>query len=82
MTSNDTEASTLDNTPGGRWFTCKMCQTTYEKAWTDEEAYQETEMYFGVRGDAPNMAIICDDCFNKVHPAQHPEEVKRAKEMK
>lgn len=44
-------------------YVCDHCGGTFETAWTDEDAQAESVARFGVRGDAPSMAIVCDVCY-------------------
>lgn len=49
-------------------FTCAVCDGTFEKEWTDEEAMAEATGIFGDQlGDDPE--VVCDDCFNKMNEA-------------
>jgi hypothetical protein len=59
-------------------YTCAMCGKVYEKTWSDEEAMEEMRGYFG---DIPmsECDVVCDDCFQAIHPATHPAEVAKAK---
>lgn len=45
-------------------FTCAVCQGTFNKGWTDEEARQERSEIFGEWKDE-DCVIICNDCFVK-----------------
>lgn len=47
-------------------YTCAHCGGTFERGWTDEEAQAESVQNFGVRGDAPGMALVCDDCYQEI----------------
>jgi len=58
-------------------YKCAMCDNIYEKTWTDEEAMNECNETFG-EIDVKDCVIICDDCFNEINPAQHPQKVKDA----
>ena len=55
-----------------------MCGGVFEKAWTDEEALAESKSNFG---EIPQeeRAVVCDDCFNKMHPTNFPLATKIAK---
>jgi len=46
-------------------YTCSMCGGTFEKAWSDEEAWEEHDRNFpgSPRDDA---CIVCDDCYKKM----------------
>jgi hypothetical protein len=46
-------------------FVCEQCGGTFPMG-DDEEAQAESVENFGVRGDAPGMAIVCDDCYNQI----------------
>lgn len=59
-------------------YTCTMCGGVFEKAWSDEEAVAEAKRYFGEIPEE-KRAIICDSCFNKIHPEKFPLATKIAK---
>jgi hypothetical protein len=44
-------------------FVCANCGGEFEEAWDDEEAQAEAVRDFGKRGEAPGMAVVCDDCY-------------------
>lgn len=46
-------------------FTCVNCGQTFPKAWSDEEAMEESR---AIWGDLPREELvqICDDCFNRL----------------
>lgn len=46
-----------------RTYRCENCGEEFEYGWSDEDAHAEAEATFGQRGDAPGMAIVCDDCY-------------------
>lgn len=64
-------------------YTCAMCHNTYEKDWSDEEALKEAENIFGkpVKDWKCSAEIICDDCFNKVHPSKFPVALEAVKNL-
>lgn len=64
-------------------FKCAMCGEIYTKDWSEEEAKKEAETIFGKPIEDWNggAAVICDDCFNKVNPADNPEYVKKTKDI-
>jgi hypothetical protein len=62
----------------GDEFTCAMCGEKFFAAGTREEAMAELEYYFGSVPER-EIEVICDPCYEKIHPADHPEEVERAK---
>ncbi len=56
-----------------------MCGETYHKGQTDAEAAAEMREHFG---DVPmdDCEIVCDDCWQKIHPADHPEQVEQTRQ--
>ncbi len=62
-------------------YQCTMCDGIFEKKWTDEEAEKECVENFGtMMAHDDDRAIVCDDCYQKIIPSEHPEEMERAKE--
>lgn len=47
-------------------YTCADCGGTFTEGWSDEEAQAEAVKNFGVRGDAPGMAKVCDGCYREI----------------
>jgi hypothetical protein len=47
-------------------YTCADCGGTFDTCQPDEVAQQEALEVFGKRGDAPGMAIVCDDCYRQI----------------
>ena len=48
-------------------YRCAQCGNIYDKGWDDVEAQAEAKKLFGiVNVSDPNVAVICDDCFNEV----------------
>ena len=47
-------------------YTCEDCGGTFEARRPDAEAQAEAVRNFGVRGDEPGMAIVCDDCYREI----------------
>ena len=60
-------------------FKCAMCKGIFEKAWSEEESLAELKSYFG-EISKEDCEVICDDCFQRVHPAKHPEIVNAVKQ--
>jgi hypothetical protein len=60
----------IENGVAGSEYRCEMCGESFQKGRSDEEANKEAEEIFGTpnASEDPNMAIVCDDCFNKVRP--------------
>ncbi len=49
-----------------RAYTCDECHRTFDEGWSDDEAQAEALRTFGVRGDSPGMARVCDDCYRAI----------------
>jgi len=64
-------------------FECAKCGGVFEKARSDEEAKKEAEGFFGKNPNDWNdeVVVVCDDCFNEIHPLKNPEAVKRARQI-
>lgn len=52
--------------PHDRTYTCDLCGGTFTAARDDEDAQREALEMFGKRGDHPDMAIVCHDCYLKI----------------
>ena len=66
-------------------YKCAMCGEIFVKGWGDEEANKEAEELWGVKSASERMdfSVICDDCFQKIHPSKYPEVVEGTrKELK
>src|SRR5947209_5525203 len=58
-------------------YQCAMCEGVFAKDWTDEEAKAEYDEYFpNVHDDL--TVTVCDDCYNRIHPKDHPMQVALA----
>lgn len=51
-----------------------------KKGWSEEKALKEAEAAFGKPVDEWNdePALVCDDCYQEILPANHPELVDKA----
>lgn len=58
-------------------YTCAICGRIFEKTWSDDEAIAEMQFFFGQVTES-ERAIICDDCYQKIHPAEHSKEIREA----
>ena len=58
-------------------FQCAMCKGVFEKGQSEEEALAELKQHFG---DIPpeECGMVCDDCWQKIHPDKHPHLVEQA----
>lgn len=52
-------------------FTCTICKGVFEKERSDEEAMSEAHTLFGHDTKQEDCALVCDDCFNKIHPQRN-----------
>lgn len=68
---------------GTNEYQCAHCGEVYEKGWSDEESHAEATEIFGKPPEEWNggQVVICDDCFQEMNPANHPEELERAKKQ-
>lgn len=51
-------------------YKCVRCGNVYEKGWSDEESLNEMKELWG---DLPkeDRDVICNDCFNEIHPERN-----------
>jgi hypothetical protein len=49
-----------------------MCGGVFDYEWTDEEAVAEMNQYYGKDFKKEDCEVVCDDCFQKIHPDNHP----------
>ena len=56
-------------------YKCEKCGGIFEKGWSDEEAAIE---YIAIYGEAPmaNVALLCEDCYQKYHKWFEKERIK------
>ena len=47
-------------------FTCAMCNETFTKARSDEEALAETAEIFGAESLNEPLDVVCDDCWRQM----------------
>ena len=63
-------------------FTCENCRKTFPKGWTDDEADKEAKEIWGVEAAnskvGAGMVVVCDDCFQEIHPSKYPQLWDRA----
>ena len=68
--------------PKYKSYTCEWCHEEFNSDWSDEDANAEAESFFGIK-DSSNkpevMAVVCDDCFQKMHPSKFPELAQQAR---
>lgn len=44
-------------------FTCDRCSRSFTKAWTDTEAHEESEQFFGYEIPESEQRQLCDECW-------------------
>lgn len=60
-------------------YICAMCDELFHKGSSDEEATRGSVKNFGVEMTFQDkQLLVCDDCFKKIDPAQHPDKVQAA----
>lgn len=62
-------------------FTCVWCRKVFEGGWSNAEAEAEAERYFGVKNalSDPRMVVVCDECYQLMHPDAYPDLVREAR---
>ena len=56
-------------------YKCAGCGGVFEKGWTDEDAEREQEGNgWGSMPDS-EMAVVCDDCYQKLFAEQEGEKI-------
>lgn len=58
-------------------YQCDMCGGVYTKRWSEQEARAETQSYWPGTPQE-ELAVVCDDCWQKIHPETHPVEYTEA----
>lgn len=67
-------------------YECAHCHGIFEfvnnDEWSDEKAKAEAETIFGkpVEEWSEPGVTICDDCFKKINPLDHPDILAQVKE--
>jgi hypothetical protein len=51
----------------GEDYTCALCGKTHTAQRTEDECLYEMETFFG-KVPEEEIAVICDDCWQKIHP--------------
>ena len=49
-----------------RYYVCEGCHQEFFTEQDDEIAQAEAVKNFGRRGDSPDMAVVCDDCYKGI----------------
>ena len=44
-------------------FTCALCEQTFRKDWSDEEAREEAVATWGEEMLLAGTYVVCDDCY-------------------
>lgn len=59
-------------------YKCDMCKRIFTSGWSDEEAIKECVELWGKKPSEMDCAIMCDDCFNKIHPKKPENKLLHA----
>lgn len=59
-----------------RTFKCAHCGGTFGEGWSEEEATAEAKAAFGKSLNIETCAVVCDDCYKLMLPANHPHLVE------
>jgi hypothetical protein len=63
-------------------YICSCCKQTFAKMCSDEEAWAEKKKYWP-GGSEEEYEIVCEDCWQLVHPTKHlPEYIASLWEKK
>ena len=57
-------------------YKCDMCGKIYKKGWSEEKALKERDELWNNPNE--DWAIVCDDCFNKIHPEKNLELARKS----
>ncbi len=57
-------------------YQCSCCNNIYDKGWSDEESEAEMKDLWG-NLPKKERAVVCDDCFQKIHPEKNKELAKK-----
>lgn len=63
---------------GPNQFRCVGCRKVFNKGWSDEDAMAEAVANFGQGLASVSTDLMCDDCYNEIHPHKHPDKVAAA----
>jgi hypothetical protein len=64
--------------PGPDEYDCAMCGERFFKGAAEEEAVQEYKDTFMDDYRPEECAVVCDDCWKKINPANHPHRVEES----
>ena len=59
-------------------YQCAVCKGIFQTTWSDKEVIAEMKSIFGQSVLKKECAIVCDDCFKKMNPADYPASVEEA----
>lgn len=56
-------------------YRCELCSGTFDfcddAEWSQADAERESQSMWGKSVSEPDMAIVCDDCFNMLNRGIH-----------
>lgn len=59
-------------------YRCAMCKEIFINGWTEEEAVAEMKANLGQSFTPADCNVVCDDCYQTINPAYHPEMAEEA----
>lgn len=61
---------------------CARCGKFFQPQHTNEEATEEFVDNFGevIATSEDEIVVICDDCYEEIHPKKFPEKVKAVRQ--
>ena len=66
----------MDKPVLGQMVTCARCGKLEPLVTPHEEMLAEVQQYWGKNIPLSELAIVCDDCWNFMHPEKHPHMVE------
>ncbi|MEK6882893.1 MAG: hypothetical protein AABY22_24935 [Nanoarchaeota archaeon] len=57
-------------------FKCDKCEKIYQYGWTKKEALKEMRELWGEILEK-NRVLICDDCWQEIHPEKNLEWARK-----
>ncbi len=64
-------------------FVCANCHQQFHSQRSNKEANAEAEHYFDIKNASrrTDFIVVCDDCFQLMHPDKYPELVEETKQI-
>lgn len=67
---------------GKKEWRCDMCNQWFEvdEEWDKKGAKEECKELWGIEPD-DDSPVVCDDCWEKIHPSKHVDLYRQAREI-